>query len=265
MTMPSKETKRLAEELTGVAADSVSAVRHTNKPTKTFILITLSILFALCSFFGVFFTVKASESALDTASAVSANVVGLANGLIKLPNAYDEGKRKGLSAEDTEAYISNKMGEVGNLEIMDAGVKISDLQKIDGAYAGLYVSKGIAVFSVNLKAAEITAKDDTVYIKVNAPTSEIYIDEESTELLAEWQKRSFTGSTKDGYLAYLNSWNNSRAELEKAVENYDDLSLAAKDAARNQITSIVKACKGKDTEVVIEFIDIADNEESAEE
>lgn len=251
--MPDKQYDKLNDEVLGLGTDVVQGVRKLSSRTINIIAGAVLLIFLAVEGISLLLINDASKAALNTAGEMAGDVTGVFKGIVGMPNAYNEGKRQGLSAEDTEAYITNKMSDIGKLEILDAGVKVTNLHKIGNSYANLYISKGNAIFSVDLSTAVIVVNENEITVTLAEPTVEIFIDEQSTESLAEWQKASFTGTTEDGYFAYLNSWNNSREEIEGAIENYDKLINSAKEAGITQIEAIVKACKGKKAKVVVEY------------
>ena len=169
-----------------------------------------------------------------------------------MPNAYNEEKRKQLSAEETEAYIKNKIDKIGVLEVYDVGVTLKDVHTNGEDYAAIYVAKGNAIFSVDLSKTIISSEGNQIKVSLPEVQVEVFVDERETEKIAEWMKHSWTGKNEDGYRAYINSFNKSREEIDKAIDNYDELLAEANKAAEKQVTSIVKACRGKSTEVIFE-------------
>ena len=171
--------------------------------------------------------------------ALSGTIVGVLEGTANAPRSYFDGKEAGLSAEDTHAIISTEFSNTGKLETLVTGVTINNFHKVGDKYAALYISKGYAVFTVDLSTAEIIVQDDVITISLHKPESTVYMDELATKKIAEWAGVIFNGSTQDGYFEYLNSWNKSKQELENSIEDYASLELLAQESAKKQITNLL--------------------------
>lgn len=167
------------------------------------------------------------------------------------------GKEEGLSAKDTSVIVANKIKETGNLEVLVAGIKMTNLNKVSNNedYAALYLVKGNAVFSVDLKNISIELSDDFSTAKVTVPdvTADIYIDDTATEKLAEYQKSKFTGSAEDGFTEYINTSNQLAEKAEESISNYDQLKESARSSAKKQITDMVKNFNSRKVDVEIKF------------
>ena len=156
------------------------------------------------------------------------------------------GAEAGLSAEDTKADIKGTMENIGNLEVLVAGVTLKNINQIGDTYKGLYVINGDAVFTVDLNKAELSYSDDQkqVYIHIPTPEIEIYLDQGSTKKLAEVQKFSFTVNAEDGLNAYLNSINQTVNSVRDNLGNYDSLVKKAEEAAINQVKMLAETICG---------------------
>ena len=167
------------------------------------------------------------------------------------------GKEEGLSAKDTSVVVANKIKETGNLEVLVAGIKMTNLNKVSNNedYAALYLVKGNAIFSVDLKNISVELSNDFSTATVTVPdvTSEIYIDNSSTKELAKYQKSKFTGSAEDGFTEYLNTSNQLAEKAEESISNYDRLKKSAKASAEKQITEMVKSFNKRIVDVNISF------------
>lgn len=123
---------------------------------------------------------------------------------------------------------------------MEAKVRLDDSHKIGEKYSAIYIYKADAVFAVDLQEAEIVEEGAQITIRVKKPDLTFYIDEAETEKLAEWQKNFFSGSTEDGYKAYMNS----RIEMEKKsaeeIANYDTLMDMAQESAKSRSSFLWK-------------------------
>ncbi len=173
------------------------------------------------------------------------------------------GTEQGLSAEDTAAVVGNTLAETAKLEVLVAGVKLTNMHSLGKDYQALYVVKGDAVFSVDLTKAKVSqSADGTLNVLIPEPEVELFVDEEGTEKLAEYQKYPFSGDAESGYTAYLNTMKNTAGEVRDSLENYDVLMKEAKDSAIDQITYITECACGKGRSVHVEFLD--GGEEDAE-
>lgn len=251
--MPKNTSKKIMENILGGANDAVTNYRKANKKTKSVISViwlTLTIIVTGVTAFVIHDSVKNTS---ERVAVIAGTVSGVLDSVSDLPAAYSNGKNEGLSAEDTEAYLSNEFQSTGKLEVLVAGIKITNLHEYADKYKGLYMSKGYAVFTIDLSLANIKVNSNEINITLNAPTVECYIDEMSTKKIAEWQQHAWTGTTQDGYVAYLNSWNVSKEVLEKSIEGYSSLVENSKQAGINQITQLIKAACGSKKTINIKY------------
>lgn len=191
----------------------------------------------------------------DRTGTIVGNVIGSFDGITTgLAKGAEDGKEEGLSAKDTKSEIKNSFSEIGNLEVLEAGVKLKDVNTLGDDYAALFLLKGVAIYSVNLKDVELNDIDaNTVEILLPAINVEIYIDESATEKLAEYQKHSWSGSAKDGFAEYMNTRAATNQSVKETMENYSNLTEAAQSSAIKQIEIIAKAATGNKKEVVVSF------------
>ena len=230
-----------------------------NKKVVDIVLLLLAIMAVIILFVGVGPAYKnaanlGSDIGSKTGTMVG-NVVGSFNGITDgLARGSQDGKTEGLSAKDTTTVIANNFSKVGNLEVLEAGVKLRDVNTIGEDYAALFLLKGVAVYSVSLSDAEINDTDaDTVEILLPDIDVEIYIDETATEKLAEYQEYSWTGNAKDGFTEYMNSREKTDQSIKDKMENYDALIEAAESSARKQVEIIAQAATGNKKEIVVKF------------
>lgn len=165
--------------------------------------------------------------------------------------AYAEGKEQGLSAEDAIAEVVNKIKEVKKLEVLVAGVKRYDTHKVGDNYAALYLIKGDAVFSVDLSKAEIT--EDTNGLHIVLPQLEMDLIDGKNEKVAEYQKESFTGSSEDGFGAYLNSMKKISEESKETLPNYDSLKKTAEETAIKQVKQLANSVAIEKRDIMVTF------------
>lgn len=199
-------------------------------------------------------------SVLREAIQTNGRLVGLAIGSAKgVTVGTQEGKKAGeeagLSAEDTNVDIKGSMEAIGKLEVLVAGVSLKNINEIGDTYKGLYIINGDAVFSVNMSDAEISFSQDgkDVYITIPEPELEIYLDQNSTEKLAETQKFSMTVSAKDGLVAYLNSMTQTVEKVKETMVNYDSLFSDAKESSKKQVAQLATTICGDNYTVHVQF------------
>ena len=173
------------------------------------------------------------------------------------------GTQQGLSADDTAAAVGNTLTETAKLEVLVAGVKLTNMHSLGKDYQALYVVKGDAVFSVDLTKAKVSQADDgSLNVFIPEPEVELFVDEEGTEKLAEYQKYPFSGDAESGYTAYLNTMKNTAGEVRDSLENYDVLMKEARGSAVEQVSYISESACGNGKVVHVEFLD--GGEEDAE-
>ena len=241
------------KDIGDISHDAIQEYRKSSHETKTFVsgIVFLGVCI-ICTFFFLVFNSSLS-AASNTIATISGSVSGLISGVTEAPKAYTDGKNVGLSAEDTEAIVSTEFSNVGKLEVLVSGVTITDLHKYADKYAGLYVSKGTAVFSVNLSSAQITVDNNSINIVIDEPECEVFVDELSTKKIAEWTHQLWNGSENDGYFAYLNSWNKTKGEAENTIDGYGDLLTLAKNSAEKQISTIIGSMLSSSKSVNTQF------------
>ncbi len=164
--------------------------------------------------------------------------VGSANGIKDgVTEGIQAGIEEGLSAEDTKVELGQAIKSVGKLEVLVAGVTLESINRIGNAYTGLYVIAGDAVFTVDLAETEVLTSEDGSQINISIPEPELslFLDQSSTEKLAEVQNFSWTVSAEDGLKEYLNSMAKTKEETEEYLSNYSELMDSARDAAVTQV------------------------------
>lgn len=191
---------------------------------------------------------------------VNGKIVGTAIGSAKgVTIGVEEGKKAGesagLDAEDTVVDIKGSMESLGKLEVLVAGVSLKNINKIGDTYTGLYIINGDAVFSVDLEQAEISFSQDgtDVYITIPEPDLELYLDQNSTQKLAESQNFSWTVTAKDGLINYLNTMTQTVEKVKETMVNYDSLFADAKEAAKKQVKQLASTICGDNYIVHVQF------------
>lgn len=229
------------------------------KMTIDILVVLLTIAAAVVLFGGVMPAYRNAENLGRDVGSKTGTIVGKAIGSFTgitdgLAKGSQDGKAEGLSAKDTTVEIANNFSEVGNLEVLEAGVTLRNVNTVGEEYAALFLLKGVAIYSVSLRDAEI--KDTgtgTVEILLPDVNVEIYIDESATEKLAEYQEHPWSGSAGDGFMEYMNSRQAADQSIKDIIENYDSLIEAAESSARKQVKIIAQAATGNKKEIVVKF------------
>ncbi len=216
------------------------------------ILLAILVLLMLC---GAFFKINVfsnPEEIGTTLGETNGTIVGKAigsyEGITKGYNeGYSSGKNAGLSAVDTPIQIQSQIKSLGTgkLDVLSVSVRLSDFQTIgkDGKedYASLYVTKGKVVYSVDLNQIRLDYGDNNE-LTVIFPKPEPHITNMGeVEKIFEIQKFSFSGSSKDGATALVNSLNRIPSVADKEFANYDDIMKQAKESAKVQIKNLAAA------------------------
>ena len=175
----------------------------------------------------------------------------------KLMDAYENGKRDGLSAKDTTAKLLADIISTENnkLEVLISSITLTDMHKSDKRfqkYQALYLFSAKVVFTVNMNEIEIINDDNgKIFIMVPNPEAEIFIDNTKTKKLAEMSNQLFDGSTEDGYTAYLNSMVEIDKNSIESISNYEGLMQMAQQSAISRIKKLAESICGYDVEFTI--------------
>ena len=170
-----------------------------------------------------------------------------------IPAAYSDGKRDGLSAEDTRGVIGNQIHEVGRLDVLAANARLIDKHEVGKKYRALYELGADVIFSVDVTKAKVLTGENTVEIILPKPEAVMNIDSTRTRLLTYSQRPIFDGSSKDGIDAILNTMKQTQGNAPDVLEGYAELAGQAEESARQQITMLVKMIVGDDVRVTVRF------------
>lgn len=246
---PKTDGEAIVEELGGIALDTVREVR-----SKKFLIPLF--LGALCIAAAVFFVtsvlplVKQASDLGQATGEGSGQAAGWAVGSVEgatsgIPEGYQEGMEEGLSAKDTVAEIANtiesNIGGLGNLEVLVANVDLTTYHEIGKTYGALYLTRGSAVFTIDLNRATVTYNEELVMIVLPRPEVKIKINPTETELLADWQARFFNGTDEQGYKAGLETIKAIDNISVTQVANYTELLELASRSAIKQVEEIGNA------------------------
>ena len=174
-----------------------------------------------------------------------------------------DGKELGLSAVDTKAVLEKKFLEVNKLEVLDVEFTAHNDHKITAdkkilwyvveedyvKYAALSITKGNAVYTVDLSQAEITVRDDKG-VDIWLPEPEIQVREGGTEMLATYQANDYTGSADDGMDAALNSAKQEYEKKKAELMNDKELMESAKHSAMKCVTQIAENVRSSESGTV---------------
>lgn len=191
-----------------------------------------------------------------TTGAFVGNAMGSYDGYVEgKEDGKRDGEKAGLSAEDTQVSLQQAVTAAGKLEVLAAGVSLKNLNEIGDTYKSLYMASGEAIFTVNLINAEVSFNEDhsDIHIAIPRPTLQVYLDQNSTQKLAETQKFSFTVGSEDGITAYLNSMSQSMDKVSETIANYDALVELAEEASVNQVRQLASALLPAGSNVTVEF------------
>lgn len=145
---------------------------------------------------------KTASSIGNTLGTATGWAVGSLQAALDAPEAVETGIEEGRSAQDTKATVDGFLQNCGQLQVMRADSKFVNLNNNANNYITLMKKTGDAVFTVNL----LEAKFDPDKKVLTIPDIEIRLDmNDSTEILAEYDKGIFGGNAGDGIIGTLNS------------------------------------------------------------
>ena len=257
---PENDENSIADELNGIALDTVHEVRKNKKliPMILGTLCVISILFFCIEIVPLIGSAKAAGQAVGEASGHTAGTaVGSVDGFREgIPSGYEEGKADGLSASDTEAKIAttieNDAKSMGSISVLVANVDLTTFHEEGKKYEALYLSRGSAVFTIDLNEMNVTFKKGLVSIILPKPKAEIRIDPSETKKIVDWQSKYFNGTDSEGFEAYLNTFKAIETVSEDEVANYSELQEQASASAVKQVEEIANAARGNnDIEVTV--------------
>lgn len=144
----------------------------------------------------------------------------------------------------------NTITSSGQLGVLSAHVNILNSLLIgsssDPDYINLYGQEAIAVYTVDLEKAEISRGENSkgekiIFIRLPEPYVQLYVDERTTNNIAEYQKRNWTGNAEDGYRAYSNQTASGYREMLDSLQESDGLMLEAKKNAISRVSELIGA------------------------
>ncbi len=228
------------------------------KELPTIIIFIIIALLCIAIFVNVgyaFFKAKEIGGGIGSAAGTTAgkftgSYEGITQGLAK---GAAEGKEDGLSAQDTEVDIGNRVVAMGNLEVLSASVVMHDLLEISDKNKALLAFYGDITFTVDLSEAEIKIDDNKYTVNLPMPVAKLRIDDKKSEQLASYMKHSWSGSNEDGYTAVMNSIKELTINAEETVTNYKLLRDSAEESAKKQVTFLIQSATNEGVNVDVKF------------
>ena len=139
----------------------------------------------------------------------------------------------------------------GKLGVLSANVNILNSLVLgpssDPDYKKLYGQEATTVYTVDLSMAEVSRGvnnkgEEIIFVRLPEPEVQLYVDERSTDNIAEFQKnKNWTGSAEEGYFAYNNQQADAYEAMLDSLQESDGLMLTAKNSAINRVSEIVSA------------------------
>lgn len=168
-----------------------------------------------------------------------------------------DGKEEGLSAKDIEVAVTNKMTASKRLQLLLVDLLLTDLYQQGNDYAAIFGIRGEGVFTVDLTQPHAVYSADQSRITIMIPEPEFtpYLDDSSLEVIAEYTRPLFNGSTRNGYQGYLNTRNITVERVKSELSGYDALVEQAKASAIEQVTRLAKSVCGSKASVNVQFVE----------
>lgn len=253
------------------------------KKVSADIILTAITVISLCVLgYVVYAYIRSAEIGTEigtTAGKAAGRLSGSFDGITEgLAEGAKEGKDAGMSAEDTEVSIGNRIQAVGKLEVLSATVVMHDLLEIGGKQKGLFsfltgddakyktliAFYGDVTFTVDLYDASIDPQGTIYNVVLPMPEATVRINDSKTQQLDSYMKHSWTGSNEDGYTAAINSIKQITLNAEESVTNYDLLKESAKDSAIKQVTFLIQSATKEEVVVHVSFKDELSEEDNAQ-
>ena len=152
--------------------------------------------------------------------------------------------------------------EGGELGVLSAHVNILNSLVIGSSrnpkYMSLYGQEGTAVYTVDLSQVDIfwgkNMQGETLaVVTLPEPEVRLYIDESTTEDIAEFQANSWTGAAEDGYMAYHEQTEAGYEKMLESLQDSEGLMLTAKDSAITQVKMLLDAINVDDVKFEVYF------------
>lgn len=165
------------------------------------------------------------------------------------------GKEEGLSAKDIEIAVTNKMTATKRLQVLLVDLLLTDLYEQGNDYAAIFGVQGEGVFTVDLAQshADYSAAQNRITLTIPEPEFTPYLDDSSLEVIAEYTRPFFNGSTRDGYQGYLNSQKITVERVKSELSDYDVLAKQARESAIEQVTGLARSVCGSNASIYVQF------------
>ena len=188
------------------------------------------------------------------------NAIGIAvgsyEGITKgYREGYNVGKEEGLSADDTTAEVKNDILSLGSgtLQVLSVSARIGNFHSISDDYAALYMTKCKVTYTVDLNNTQIEQNGNSITITFPKPIAEISNESDPIKIF-ESQKFSFSGSSKDGAEALVNTMNKVHDISETELANAEGLMKQATESAQKQITEIAEAANLENFSITVKCV-----------
>lgn len=199
---------------------------------------------------------------------------GLTEGQIE---GTKSGRNAGINADDTIVTIENSMHQIENLEVLVATVKVTDVVTVgsdgkvitdegneqeginskDVKYKAALTMRGDLVFTVDMSKADITQDGDDLRITLPAIEHKFNIDNDSIEIIQEYQKKFFDGDAETGIKTYLETMSNIQSKTAEELDNYNSLHSQAVEAAKDEVERLAKSASVYNGSI---YVDVKDGE-----
>ena len=232
-----------------------SRLRNPNMKTVVFGFIVIVVVIALVYFLKIKPVYDRFHDMGETIGTTFGELTGGAVGSYRgFSDGKADGKEAGLNADDTSIAIYS-LQEIGKLEVLVADVKMTDLFEVGDKYKALFTMDGNVVFTVDLAKAQYDydPEKNSLSILLPKPECELFADESTTTMLADWQKPLSNGRASEGANAYHDAAKNMQAEYKTSIANYSTLFDMAKSVASTQVEALANAANGSMKTVVVSF------------
>lgn len=212
------------------------------------------LILIICILVGLIFAKKMVYDIAYDLGNTAGKLIGSYNGVTDgIAEGSRQGKEAGLSAEDTEVDVGNKVKGIGKLEVLSASVVMHDVNEIKDKYKTIIAFYGDITFTVDLYDADVTKNGDVYNVVLPVPDSTLRLDDSKSEQIASYMKHSWSGSEKDGYTEALNSVKKLIIRAEDTVSNYDELKECAMDSAEKQVAFLIQSVTSEEVTVNVSF------------
>ena len=177
-------------------------------------------------------------------------IIGLGLLVVVICMGFYVGSQAGMTYEDPEVSLDSVTSS-GKLGVLSAHVNILNSLMMgpssDLDYMNLYGQEGTAVYTIDLSEAEVSRGmnskgEPMIFVRLPEPVVQLYVDENSTSNIAEFQKnQNWTGSAEEGYRAYNTQTADGYKKMLESLQESDGLMLEAKNSAISRVSELISA------------------------